>query len=252
MRAILVDDEPDGIKTLKKMLELNCPDVEITATCGNAIFAKQKLEEIKPDLLFLDIRMPGKSGLDMLAEIPDKDFEVIFVTAHNEYLLQALQFSAVDYLMKPVDEDRLIEAVQRVKKRLNQENSSGHTEALLHNINKAGSPLEMRLVLPTLKGFMIVKLEEIVYCEAQRSYTLFHLVNNKTIMISKPLFDYEGILAGTTFLRIHKSFLINLLHIKEYLRGEGGTVVMNNGMEIEVSRRKKELFLSKVKEQFKY
>jgi two-component system LytT family response regulator len=252
MKAILVDDEPDGIKTLKKMLELNCPEVEIAATCGNALFARQKLEEIKPDLVFLDIRMPGKSGLDMLAEMPEKDFEVIFVTAHNEYLLQALQFSAVDYLMKPVDEDRLTEAVQRVKKRIQHEKGMGHTETLLHNINKAGSPLEMRLVLPTLKGFTIIKLEEIVYCEAQRSYTIFRLVNNKTIMISKPLFDYEGILAGTTFLRVHKSFLINLIHIKEYLRGEGGTVVMTNGMEIEVSRRKKELFLTKVKEHFKY
>src|SRR5450432_1507125 len=252
MKAILVDDEPDGIKTLRKMLELNCPEVEIAATCGNALFARQKLEEIKPDLVFLDIRMPGKSGLDMLAEMPEKDFEVIFVTAHNEYLLQALQFSAVDYLMKPVDEDRLVESVERVKKRLQADTDQAQAEALVHNISKAGSPLEMRLVLPTLKGFTIIKLEEIVYCEAQRSYTIFRLVNNKTIMISRPLFDYEGILAGTTFLRIHKSFLINLLHIKEYLRGEGGTVVMTNDMEIEVSRRKKELFLTKVKEHFKY
>jgi two-component system, LytTR family, response regulator len=252
MKAIIVDDEPDGVRTLKKLMELTCPEVEIAATCNNASSARQALEEIKPDLVFLDIRMPGKSGLDLLAELPEKNFEVIFVTAHNEYLLQALQFSAVDYLMKPVDEDRLTEAVQRVKKRQKMEKSPGQAEALLYNINKAGSPLEMRLCLPTLKGFTIVKLEEIVYCEAQRSYTVFHLVNTKTIMISKPLFDYECLLNGTTFLRIHKSFLINLLHIKEYVRGEGGTVVMSNNMEIEVSRRKKELFLSKVKEYFKY
>jgi two-component system LytT family response regulator len=252
MKAIIVDDEPDGIRTLRKLLELNCPEVEIAATCSNAISAKLKLEEIKPDVVFLDVRMPGKSGLDMLAELTEKNFEVIFVTAHNEYLLQALQFSAIDYLMKPVDEDRLMEAVQRVKKRLKLERNTVQTETLLYNINKAGNPLEMRLCLPTLKGFTIVKLEEIVYCEAQRSYTIFRLVNSKTITISKPLFDYEQLLAGTTFLRIHKSFLINLLHIKEYVRGEGGTVVMNNGMEIEVSRRKKELFLAKVKESFKY
>jgi two-component system, LytTR family, response regulator len=252
MKAIIVDDEPDGIRTLKKLMELNCPEVEIAATCNNADSAKRQLEELSPDLVFLDIRMPGKSGLDLLTELPEKNFEVIFVTAHNEYLLQALQFSAVDYLMKPVDEDRLVEAVSRVKKRIKLGRDSGQAETLLYNINKAGSPLEMRLCLPTLKGFTIVKLEEIVYCEAQRSYTIFHLVNNKTIMISKPLFDYECLLAGTTFLRIHKSFLINLLHIKEYVRGEGGTVIMSNNMEIEVSRRKKELFLSKVKEYFKY
>jgi len=252
MRAILVDDEPDGIRTLKKMLELNCPEVEIEATCSSASAAKQKLEEIRPDVVFLDIRMPGKSGLDLLTELSTMNFEVIFVTAHNEYLLQALQFSAVDYLMKPVDEDRLVEAVQRVKKRLTQKKTGGQAEILLHNINKAGFPLEMRLCLPTQKGFTIVKLEEIAYCEAQRSYTIFRLINNKSIMISKPLFDYDRLLSDTVFLRVHKSFLINLLHVKEYTRGEGGTVIMSNGMEIEVSRRKKELFLAKVKEVFKY
>src|SRR5215212_5226630 len=187
MRAVLVDDEPDGIRTLKKLLELNCPDVEIVATCTDADCAKQKLEELKPDVVLLDIQMPGKSGLDMLEEISEKKFEVIFVTAHNEYILQALQFSAVDYLMKPVDEDRLVEAMQRVKKRLKNEKPTDHAETLLHNINRATSPMDMRLCLPTQKGFTIVKLEEIVYCEAQRSYTLFRLTNNKSILISKPL-----------------------------------------------------------------
>jgi two-component system LytT family response regulator len=251
MRAILVDDEPDGVRTLKKLLELNCPEVEIVATCSSADAAIEKLETIKPDLVFLDIRMPGKSGLEMLTELSEKNFEVIFVTAHNEYMLQALQFSAVDYLMKPVDEDRLVEAVERVRKRLTMEKNPDQAETLIHNINKAGLPLEMRLCLPTQKGFTIVKLEEIVYCEAKRSYTLFRFNNNKSIVISKPLFDYDKLLTETVFLRVHKSFLINLLHVKEYMRGEGGTVVMSDGTEIEVSRRKKEQFLTKVKEFFK-
>ena len=252
MRAILVDDEPDGIRTLKKLLELNCPEVEIVATCSSAADAISKLEEVKPELVFLDVRMPGGSGIDMLAELSEIDFEVIFVTAHDEYMLQALQFSAVDYLMKPVDEDRLKEAVQRVEERLKGKRNSRQGETLLHNINKVGYPLEMRLCLPTQKGFTIVKLEEIIYCEAQRSYTIFRLVNNKSIIISKPLFDYDKLLADTIFLRVHKSFLINLMHIKEYMRGEGGTVVMSDGMEVEISRRKKEQFLVKVKEFFKY
>ena len=141
MRAILVDDEPDGIRTLKKILELNCPEVEI---CGY-VFQRhrcyqQTWKKLKPELVFLDVRMPGGNGLDMLAELSEIDFEVIFVTAHNEYMLQALQFSAVDYLMKPVDEDRLKEAVQRVEKRLNEKRISGQTEILLHNIKKAGYP----------------------------------------------------------------------------------------------------------------
>jgi two-component system LytT family response regulator len=252
MRAILVDDEPDGIRTLKKLLELNCPEVEIIATCQSVETARQKLAETPPDVLFLDIRMPGKSGIDMLTELAVKNFEVIFVTAHNEYMLQALQFSAADYLMKPVDEDRLIEAVDRVRKRLMSGINHNQSETLLHNMNKLGSPVEMRLCLPTQKGFTILKLEEILYCEAQRSYTIFRLANNKSIIISKPLFDYDRLLSDTIFLRIHKSFLINLLHVKEYIRGEGGAVLMTNGVEIEVSRRKKELFLQKVKEIFKY
>jgi two-component system LytT family response regulator len=252
MRAVLVDDEPDGIRTLKQMLELNCPEVIIEAACSNAVTAREKLEEVRPDVVFLDVRMPGKSGLDLLSELTETNFEVIFVTAHNEYLLQALQFSAVDYLMKPVDEDRLVEAVERVKKRVQQKKNDGQANVLLHNINKAGFPLEMKLCLPTQKGFTIVKLEEILYCEAQRSYTLFRLINNKSIIISKPLFDYDRLLTDTVFFRVHKSFLINLMHVNEYTRGEGGTVIMSNGMEIEVSRRKKELFLVKIKEFFKY
>src|SRR5205823_3500967 len=109
MRAIIVDDEPDGIRTLKKLLELNCPEVEIVATCTDVNTAERKLQSLLPDLVFLDIQMPGKSGIDMLSDLSEKNFEVIFVTAYNEYMLQALQFSAVDYLMKPVDEDKLVE-----------------------------------------------------------------------------------------------------------------------------------------------
>jgi two-component system LytT family response regulator len=252
MKAILVDDEPDGIRTLQKMLERHCPQVTIEATCNNATLAKQQVEESQPDVLFLDIQMPGKSGLELLTEIPEKNFEVIFVTAHNEYMLQALQYSAADYLLKPVDEDRLIEAVQRVEKRLEAGKKEERTETLLHNLSKAGNPSEMRLCLPTLKGFIILKLDDIIYCEAERSYTAFHLESGKTVTVSKPLLDYETLLKDTSFLRIHKSFLINLHHVKEYQRGEGGLVIMSNNAEIEVSRRKKEQFLVKIKEAFRY
>ncbi|RYZ22824.1 MAG: response regulator transcription factor, partial [Chitinophagaceae bacterium] len=172
-------------------------------------------------------------------------------TAYNEYMLQALQFSAADYLLKPVDEDRLIEAVKRVEQRLTNDRKEEHTNVLLHNLSQAGNPSEMRLCLPTLKGFVILKLEEIIYCEAERSYSVFHLANNKTIIVSKPLLDYDNLLQDTSFLRVHKSFLVNLHHVREYQRGEGGVVIMSNGAEIEISRRKKEAFLMKVKETFR-
>src|SRR5690349_10516617 len=176
MTAIIIDDEANGIITLKKMLEAHCEQVNVLATFSSAVPAMKRLQELKPDVIFLDIQMPGKTGIEMLKELPEKDFEVIFVTAYNEYMLQALQYTAADYLLKPVDEDRLIEAVLRVEKKLTNERGS-RIDTLVHNINKAGSPLEMRLGLPTLKGFVVVKLEEIIYCEAERSYSVFHLVH---------------------------------------------------------------------------
>lgn len=252
MKAILVDDEPDGIRTLKRMLELHCPEVEVVGTCNNAMAAKQMLEDLRPDVVFLDIQMPGKSGLDLLMEVSVKNFEVIFVTAHNEYMLQALQYSAADYLLKPVDEDRLMEAVKRVEQRLQSERKEEHTQALMHNLGLAGRPSEMRLCLPTLKGFIILKLDDILYCRAERSYTVFHLESGKTVIVSKPLVDYDNLLRDTFFLRVHKSYLINIHHVKEYQRGEGGVVIMSDGTEIEVSRRKKELFLQKIKESYRH
>jgi two-component system LytT family response regulator len=250
MKAILVDDEAAGISTLRTMLKRHCPQVEVVAACSNALQAKQQLLQTDADVIFLDIQMPGKSGLDLLTEMESRNFEVIFVTAHNEYMLQALQYSAADYLLKPVDEDRLINAVERVEKRL-REGKGEQSKALLHNLNHSGNPAEMRLCLPTIKGFIVLKLDEIIYCEAERSYTVFHLEGNKTVTVSKPLVEYEQVLKDTSFLRVHKSFLINLHHIKEYHRGEGGTVVLSNHAEIEVSRRKKDIFLLKIKEVFK-
>ena len=251
MKAILVDDEPDGIRTLQKMLGVYCPAVNIVATCSNAAAAKQQIDLLKPDVVFLDIQMPGKTGLEMLTDISPKDFEVIFVTAYNEYMLQALQYSAADYLLKPVDEDRLVEAVHRVEQRLDSAKKEDRTNALMHNLSQVGHPSAMRLCLPTLKGFIVLKLEEILYCEAERSYTVFHLENNKTVTVSKPLAEYDQLLQDTSFLRVHKSFLVNMMHVKEYQRGEGGLVIMSNGAEIEISRRKKDIFLMKVKEVFR-
>jgi two-component system, LytTR family, response regulator len=252
MKALIVDDEADGLRTLQKLLQRHCPHVEVVATAGSAYAAAEQIKTHKPDVVFLDIQMPGKTGLELLTELDEKNFEVIFVTAYNEYMLQALQFSAADYILKPVDEDRLVEAVERAAKRLSEGRKEEQSSALLHNLFHSGQPASMRLCLPTLKGFIVVKLEEIIYCEAERSYTLFHLENGKTVTVSKPLADYETLLKNTPFLRIHKSFLINLLHVKEYQRGEGGIVIMTNGAEIEVSRRRKDEFLMLVKEVFKY
>jgi len=252
MRAIIVDDEPDGIITLNKMLSLSCKQVEVVALCADAEEAKLKIRELTPDLIFLDIQMPGKTGFELLAELDTDNMEVIFVTAHNQYMLQALQFSATDYLLKPIDEERLTEAIRRVEKRQHGKGGSQNVEALLYNLQKAGSPKEMKLCIPTFKGFAILKLEDIILCEAEKNYTIIHLKDKKNIIVSRPLLEYENILEGTTFLRIHRTFLINLQHVTEYHRGEGGVIIMSNGEEVEISRRKKDIFLTRIREIFRY
>jgi len=252
MRAIIVDDEPDGIITLNKMLSLSCKQVEVVALCTDAEEGKLKIRELTPDLIFLDVQMPGKTGFELLAELDTDNMEVIFVTAHNQYMLQALQFSATDYLLKPIDEDRLTEAIRRVEKRQHGKGGSQNVEALLYNLQKAGSPKEMKLCIPTFKGFAILKLEDIILCEAEKNYTIIHLKDKKNIIVSRPLLEYENILEGTTFLRIHRTFLINLQHVTEYHRGEGGVIIMSNGEEVEISRRKKDIFLTRIREIFRY
>lgn len=252
IKTILVDDEPRGLSSLKKLLEFNCPEVEIIATCSSADEAVEKIKELKPQLVFLDINMPQKSGFDLLNEIDKRDFEIIFVTAHNNYMLQAFQYSAVDYLLKPVDEDLLKQAVSRAAQKSETKQEAGSLETLLHNIAQKENPAKMKLCISSLKGFQVVEIQDIIYCEANSNYTNFHFTNRPLICTSKPIHEYETLLSDQNFVRIHKSFVVNLQHVTEYIRGEGGSVVLSNGQEIEVSRRKKELLMSKMKAFFKF
>jgi two-component system LytT family response regulator len=252
IRTILVDDEPRGLSTLKNLLHEYCPDVKIVAECTEADMAKEKIELLEPQLACLDISLPGKNSFELLSELHKIDFEIIFVTAHNEYTLQAFHYSAIDYLMKPIDEDLLADAVKRAVKRITQNQAHNNIETLLHNLNKTQSPQEMKLCIPSLKGFQVVELKDILYCEASSSYTNFHFSNRQIVCTAKPIHEYEELLADAGFVRIHKSFLINLLHVKEYLRGEGGAVILSSGEEVEVSRRKKDGFLNRMKEYYKY
>jgi len=251
MRALIVDDEFDGVSILHRMLTLNCKQVQVVGTCVNALEAKQQAEQLQPDLIFMDVQMPGKNGFELLSEMDARNFEVIFVTAHNQYMLQALQFSAADYLLKPVDEDRLIEAMQRVEKRLMEKGDDKNIDTLLYNLQRTGYPNEMKLCIPTLKGFVVLKLDDIIVCEAEKNYTIIHLRDKKPLIVSRPLMEYERILEGTSFLRVHKTWLINLQHVNEYHRGEGGVVIMSNGAEVEISRRKKEQFLARIRGVFR-
>lgn len=252
IRSILIDDEPRGLTSLQKLLELNCPEVHVMQCCSNAEEAKRAIEDLHPDLVFLDIAMPGKNGFELLQELPVIDFEIIFVTAHDSFTTQALHLSAVDYLLKPVDDDLLVDAVKRAARKIEDRSGKQQIETFLHNIRHQGAEQKMKLCIPSMKGFQVVEIHDIIYCEASSNYTNFYFTNRSLICASKPIHEYETLLEDAGFVRVHKSYVVNLDHIKEYLRGEGGSLLLSGGQEIEVSRRKKELLMQRMKEHFKF
>ena len=252
IKTILVDDEPRGLSSLKRLLELNCPDVAVIAECSDANSAIERIILLAPELVFLDIAMPGKNGFNLLNELSPVPFEIIFVTAHNEYTIQAFKYSAVDYLLKPVEEDLLIEAVNRASQRIKDKVFPTQVETFLHNLNNIRTLPEMKLCIPDMKGFRVIRLSDVIFCEGISSYTTFHLVTEQTITASRSIIEYEQLLEKSGFCRIHRSFLVNLHHVKEYIRGEGGSVILTNEKVIEVSRRKKEVFITRMKDMFNY
>ena len=237
---------------MKKLLHEYCPELKVVAECADADAAKEKIELLEPQLVFLDISLPGKTSFDLLAELETVNFEIIFVTAHNQYTLQAFHYSATDYLMKPIDEDLLVDAVKRAMKRISVNAVKNNISTLLDNLQKSQAHQEMKLCISSPKGFQVVELKDILFCEASGSYTDFYFSDGHHVVSAKPIYEYEELLSDAGFVRIHKSYLINLLHIKEYVRGEGGSVILSNEREVEVSRRKKDIFLSRMKEFYKF
>jgi two-component system LytT family response regulator len=252
IKTILVDDEPRGLVSLQKLLQLNCPEAEVIACCNSAEEARDAILQLDPQVVFLDIVMPGSTGLDMLRNLEKINFEIIFVTAHNNYMTQAFQFSAIDYLLKPVEEELLVQAIKRAGKRIEEKNSGQRIETLMYNIGSKNNSQKMKLCIPSLKGFQVIEIQDIIYCEASGNYTSFHFSNHPLVCASKPIHEYEELLSDCNFVRIHKSFLVNLEHVKEYVRGEGGSVIFSNGHEVEVSRRKKDLLMTRMKEFYRF
>ena len=252
LKAILIDDEPRGINSMQKLLQINCPDVNAIGSCTNADDAIHMIRTLQPDLIFLDIAMPVKNGFELLKELKGLHFEVIFVTAHNQFMIEAFHFSAIDYLLKPVEDNLLVDAINRAKLRISEKSGSKNVETFLHNLKQKQSPTKMRLCIPSLKGFQVIELDDILYAESSGNYTNLYFLNKQMVCTSKPMHEYETLLEDAGFVRIHKSILVNLLHVKEYLRGEGGSVILSNGHEVEVARRKKDLLIAKMKEYYKF
>jgi len=252
LKAMLIDDEPRGISSMQKLLQINCPNINVIGSSTDANAAIEMVRSLRPDLIFLDIAMPAKNGFELLKELNGSNFEVIFVTAHNEFMIEAFHFSAIDYLLKPVEDNLLVDAVNRAKKRIEEKSGNKNIETFLHNLKQNQSPQKMKLCIPSLRGFQVIELDDILYAESSGNYTNLYFANNKMVCTSKPMHEYEKLLEDAGFVRIHKSILVNLLHVKEYLRGEGGSVLLSTGKELEVSRRKKDFFLSKMKEFYKF
>ncbi|HYG51825.1 MAG TPA: LytTR family DNA-binding domain-containing protein [Flavobacteriales bacterium] len=241
--AVLVDDEPNALNYLQTLVEKNVPEIILTGKASNISEAALLIERVKPDIVFLDIELQTATGFDLLAQINNLNFQVIFTTAHEKYALKAIKFAAVDFLIKPIDTDELKAAVTKVIRQTSGNARHVGLDVLLANL-KSGQP-NKKIAISTTKGISVVEITKIVYCKSDGPYTEIHTVN-ETVLSSKNLKEYEDLLDENGFFRCHKSFLINLNEIKQYVRADGGYVVMSNGQRIDVSDRKKEELLKKL------
>jgi two-component system LytT family response regulator len=229
LKAVILDDEIRGSTLLSRKLEMLSDELRVVAIFNDPIKALAKIIDIDPDVLFLDVEMPGLDGFQFLEKLGSFSFQVIFTTAYDSYTLAALRLSAVDYLLKPVDEEELQMAIFRLKKRIN--------ELKIKAINQ---PTNNRLALSTAEGIYLLEKSTIIRIEAQSNYSTFFLSDQKQIMVSKTLKEFEQLLQEKVFLRINRSVIINLSYVAKYRKGDGGTLELIDGTEIEVAASRKE------------
>jgi two-component system LytT family response regulator len=242
MTAVIVDDEKHCREVLEHLLHKYCSEIKLLASCNGAEEALRVLKTQSPDILFLDIEMPDMNGFQLLEKLSDPGFAIIFTTAYNEYALKAIKQSALDYLLKPVDKDELIIAVQKAK-----ESKTAKTATGIENLFEMLSikKKEKRFAVPTQEGLVMVNSGDIIYCESNSAYCkIFFIGKPLPLVLSKTLKELEEVLTGNDFFRIHHSYLINLQYFQKYIKGEGGEVVMNNGSRLPVSRTRKQDFLN--------
>ncbi|HEY3402463.1 MAG TPA: LytTR family DNA-binding domain-containing protein [Ohtaekwangia sp.] len=244
INCIIVDDELKSRESLKILLEDFCTNVTVLALCETVEEAMEAINKHKPDVVFLDIQLQRETGFDLLTRIAEISFEVIFTTAYSEYAIKAFKFSAIDYLLKPIDIEELKRSVAKVEKRKG-DTITTRLKELMNNL-KSNSTDNYKLALPTSDGLVFIKMQDIIYCEASSNYTDITLADGKKYVVSRTLREYEELLEAHNFYRIHNSYLINLSAIKKYVRGDGGYVVMSNDKSLDVSKRKKDGFLSRI------
>lgn len=245
MRVAIIDDEVHCVEGLVLHLKNKFPQTEIVLKSTKPEEGLRKLPRIKPDLLFLDVEMPGMNGFELLAQLPDESFDVIFTTAYSQYAAQAFKAKAVDYLLKPIDEIEFMEAVHhwQEERKMKMNLSSSRVEELLTHLKREGI-LKNKIALPVAEGYEFIETNEILYCQSQNNYTVLFMVNKRKLVLSKTLKEFEKLLAKYFFIRVHKSFLINPNYMKKYYRNDGGYLVMQDEKTIPVSKNKKELITS--------
>ncbi len=245
-KTVIVDDEPKNLRILKKLLQDYCPQIQLIGEAEDVKMALQVIRELKPDLVILDIEMPYGNAFDLLDSLMPIDFEVIFITAFDNYSLKAFKYSALDYLLKPVDITELQAATDKAVQKITGKNINQQVALLLSNYKNTQNNLH-KIAIPTMDGFVFMNVEEIIRCEANGAYTNIYSTRNEKITASKNIKEYEELLPAAVFCRIHNSHLINLNRIKKYSKGRGGTVIMEDGAILEVASRRRDEFLAMFK-----
>jgi len=245
IKAVIIDDEIHCRKTLNMLLAENCPDVQVVEQCEDGEAGILAIQKLKPDIVFLDIEMPGMNGFEMLQKLPAINFEIIFTTSYDQYAIKAFKFSALDYLLKPVDRQELGTAVQKVVQRLSRPVPQ-QLEILLQKLYQPASSIR-KIALPTMEGLQMIPIDSIISCASDSNYTIFQLKNKQKLIVSRLLREVEEMLEEYSFLRVHHSYVVNLNEIEKYYKGDGGYVVMSDGSSIDVSRNKKDVLLTKLR-----
>lgn len=242
MRCVIIDDEKSNIENLSNILSHYFQQVLVVGVAQSADSGIKLIQQEHPDLVFLDIKMPGNNGFQMLERISEINFEIIFVTAFEEFALKAIKFSALDYLVKPIDLAELEESLGRAEKRIKDKQTN---HRLMHFIQNNQSPAlqSRKMPLSTVDKLIFVTVSDIIRCEGQVNYTRFHLVNQAPILVSKTLKEYEELLTPYQFARVHQSHLINMAHVAAFVKSDGGYLSMNDGSSVSVARNRKEKVL---------
>lgn len=243
MNTLIIDDEADGRAILKTLIQKNHPEINVVAEAVNGIEGEQMIKKYQPDFIFLDVDMPLCDGFEMLSKFDSINFEIVFTTAYNEYALKAFKFSPFDFLLKPINLDELDTTLRRLCEKIRSNSKNDHVKDFLQLL-KANQRGIKKIAITTNEGFEIIDTENIIMLEADGSYTKFFLKNNLTLLTSSGIGEYEEKLDLNCFMRIHKSFIININEIKKFLKADGGSVIMSNGKEAFISKRKKEDFLA--------